>query len=210
MTIEKKNVLVAGANGTTGKHIIELLKNHPHYNPVAMVRKQEQKEAFEKQHVKTILADLENDLGEAVKGAHKVIFAAGSKGKNVIGVDQEGAKKLMTAGKNEGITKYVMLSSMGADNPSQAEELKDYLLAKQNADQFLRNSGLNYTILRPGTLTDESGNGKIELEEKLHKRGKITRQDVAKTLVEVLDDNILLNQTVEILNGEELIIEAIH
>lgn len=55
MTIEKKNVLVAGANGTTGKHIIELLKNHLHYNPVAMVRKQEQKEALEKQLLRDLL-----------------------------------------------------------------------------------------------------------------------------------------------------------
>jgi uncharacterized protein YbjT (DUF2867 family) len=210
MTIEKKQVLVAGANGTTGKFIVNLLKDFTAYEPIAMVRKEEQKQAFEKENVKAVLADLEGNVSHALKGIDKVIFAAGSKGKNVIGVDQEGAKKLITAGKEAGISKYVMLSSMGADNSSKAEDLKDYLKAKQNADHFLRDSGLNYTIVRPGTLTDDSGNGMIELEEKLDKRGKITRQDVAKTLVEVLDDHILLNQTVEILNGEELIIEAIH
>jgi uncharacterized protein YbjT (DUF2867 family) len=209
MTIEKKQVLVAGANGTTGKFIVNLLKDSTAYEPIAMVRKEEQQQSFEKDNVKTVLADLEGDVSHALKGIDKVIFAAGSKGKNVIGVDQEGAKKLMIAGKEAGISKYVMLSSMGADNPSKAEDLKDYLVAKQNADKFLRASGLNYTVIRPGTLTDEDGDGKIELEEKLGKRGKITRQDVAKTLVEVLDENILLNQTVEILSGDELIIEAV-
>ncbi len=209
MNTEKKHVLVAGANGTTGKSIIELLKQSDVYEPVAMVRKEEQKQSFENNKVKAVLADLENDVSHALKGMDKVIFAAGSKGKNVVGVDQEGAKKLITAGKQEGISKYVMLSSMGADNPSQSEDLKDYLIAKQNADNFLKESGLNYSIIRPGALTDEKALGKIELKEKLNKNGEISRQDVAKTLVEALDNSILENKIVEIIKGEELIQQAV-
>lgn len=209
MTNQKQRVLVAGANGTTGQHIINLLKQSSIYEPIAMVRKEDQKKTFENNEVKAVLADLEEEVSHALVGINKVIFAAGSKGKNVIGVDQEGAKKLMTAGKKEGITKYVMLSSMGADDPSKAENLQDYLKAKQNADHFLKDSGLSYTIVRPGKLTDDDKKDKIKLDNKLNERGEITRADVAKTLVEVLDDSILLNQTVEILNGEELIIEAV-
>lgn len=205
----KKNVLVAGANGSTGRIIVDLLKKSDNYQPIAMVRKQEQKVRFEKENVSTVMADLEEDLSHAVKNVDRVIFAAGSKGKNLIGVDQEGAKKLTDAAKNAGTGKFVMLSSMGADNPSVSDELKEYLQAKQNADNHLKASGLNYTIVRPGSLTDEASTGKIQLKKKLDNQGKISRADVAKTLVEVLDDNIKHNEVFEILGGDTPIDKAV-
>ncbi|WP_083932935.1 SDR family oxidoreductase [Gillisia sp. CAL575] len=204
-----KNVLVAGANGTTGRIIIDLLKESKNYQPIAMVRKQEQKDHFEKENVMAVMADLEEDLDHAMKNTDKVIFAAGSKGKNVIGVDQEGAKKLTDAAMKAGITKFVMLSSMGADKPSVSEDLKDYLIAKQNADDHLRVSGLNYSIVRPGSLTDDAASGKIQLQEKFENQGSISRADVAKTLVEVLDDDVKKNQIFEILSGETPIEKAV-
>lgn len=202
MSTEKQNILVAGANGTTGRIIIDLLINATKYQPIAMVRKEEQKSHFEKENVKTILADLEEDLSEAVKNADKVIFAAGSKGKNLIGVDQEGAKRLMDAAKNAGAGKFVMLSAMGTDDPSRNKDLKAYLEAKNNADDYLRASGLDFSIVRPGHLTNDEGTGKIQLKEKFKNPGKITRADVAKTLFEVLEDDIMHNQVFEILAGE--------
>ncbi len=202
MSTEKQKILVAGANGTTGRIIIDLLKNSAKYQPIAMVRKEEQKEHFEKEDVKTVLADLEKDLSEAVKNADKVIFAAGSKGKNLIGVDQEGAKRLMDAAKDAGAGKFVMLSAMGTDDPSRNKDLKAYLEAKKNADNYLRASGLDFCIVRPGHLTNDEGTGKIQLKEKFENPGKITRADVAKTLVEVLEDGIMHNQVFEILAGE--------
>lgn len=205
----KKNVLVAGANGSTGRIIVDLLKKSDNYQPIAMVRKQEQKVRFEKENVSTVMADLEEDLSHAVKNVDRVIFAAGSKGKNLIGVDQEGAKKLTDAAKNAGAGKFIMLSSMGADNPSVSDELKEYLQAKQNADNHLKASGLDYTIVRPGSLTDEASTGKIQLKKKLDDQGKISRADVAKTLVEVLDDNIKHNEVFEILGGDTPIDKAV-
>jgi len=209
MTDEKQNILIAGANGTTGKIIVELLKDSVVYRPIAMVRKQEQRDYFEKDNVSVVLADLEKDLSQAVKNIHKVIFAAGSKGKNVIGVDQDGAKRLVDAAKDAGIKKFVMLSTMGADNPSASEVMEDYLKAKQNADEHLKASGLDYTIVRPGSLTDEKGTGKIQLMEKLENHGSITRADVAKTLIEVLEDKVMQNQVFEILAGQTPIEKAI-
>jgi uncharacterized protein YbjT (DUF2867 family) len=209
MTIEKQKILVAGANGTTGRIVVQLLKDSDTYRPIAMVRKQEQKDRFEQEDVTAVLADLEKDLSLAVKNADKVIFAAGSKGKNVTGVDQEGAKRLIDAAKDAGARKFVMLSSMGADNPSVSEEMEDYLKAKQNADEYLKASGLNYTVVRPGSLTDEEGTGKIQLNKKIESFGKIKRADVAKTLVEVLEDDVMRNQVFEILAGETLIEKAI-
>lgn len=207
--MKKENVLVAGANGTTGRIIIDLLKQSNNYNPVAMVRKKEQKDDFEKNNVSAILADLEEDLSHTTKNVQKVIFAAGSKGKNVIGVDQEGAKKLTDAAKNSGASKFVMLSSMGADNPSVSDDLEDYLKAKQNADEYLKSNGINYSIVRPGSLNNNEGSGKIRLEKNFDEFGEISRADVAKTLVEVLDDKVRHNEVFEILSGDTDIEKAV-
>ena len=159
MNNEKKNVLVAGANGTTGRIIIDILQKSDAYKPIAMVRKQEQKERFESEHVATVLADLEDDLSQALTQVDKVIFAAGSGGKKVIEVDQNGAIRLIDAAKKAGISKFVMLGSMGSDDPSQGGDLEDYLKAKQIADKHLRASGLDYVIVRPGALKNETGKG---------------------------------------------------
>lgn len=207
--MNKENVLVAGANGTTGRIIVDLLKESNNYNPIAMVRKKEQKEDFEKNNISAILADLEEDLSHTTKNVQKVIFAAGSKGKNVIGVDQEGAKKLTDAAKNSGASKFVMLSSMGADNPSGSDDLQDYLEAKQNADEHLKSSGIDYSIVRPGSLNNNKGSGKIKLDKKFDEMGEISRADVAKTLVEVLDDKVRHNEVFEILSGNTEIGKAV-
>jgi uncharacterized protein YbjT (DUF2867 family) len=209
MNNEKQNVLVAGANGTTGRIIIDILQKSNEYKPVAMVRKQEQKERFEKENVTTVLADLEEDLSQALTQIDKVIFAAGSGGKKVVEVDQNGAKRLIDAAKQAKIEKFVMLGSMGTDDPSQGGDLEDYLKAKQIADKHLRASGLDYVIVRPGGLTNEEAKGKIELGSKLNKSGSISRADVAKTLVEVLGNGVMQNQTFEILQGETAIEKAV-
>lgn len=203
-----ENVLVAGANGTTGKKIINLLKNSQYFQPVAMVRKEEQKEQFEKENIRTVLGDLEKDLSHTVDNIDKVIFAAGSGGKKVVEVDQEGAKNLIDVSKKANIKKFVMLSSMGADNPEEADDLKNYLKAKYNADEYLKSTNLVHAIVRPGSLTNDAGTGKIELQTKLNKQGSITRDDVAQTLVRSLHDNDAINSTFEIIQGDTLIGKA--
>ncbi|OBX22431.1 MULTISPECIES: SDR family oxidoreductase [Bizionia] len=206
-----ENILVAGAHGTTGKKIVNLLSESQYFNPIAMVRKEEQIPFFKSKNVDTILADLEQDVSPAFKTPiDKVIFAAGSGGKNVVAVDQEGAKKLIDASKQNNIRKFVMLSSMGADNPESVSELKDYLKAKQNADNHLIKSGLNYSIVRPGALTDGELSNKIELESKLNKQGEISRNDVAQTLVRTLNDDVANKATFEIIKGDTLIADALN
>jgi uncharacterized protein YbjT (DUF2867 family) len=206
-----ENILIAGANGTTGKKIVNLLKASQYFNPIAMVRKEGQIPFFEAIQVDTVLADLEKDVSPAFKHKiDKVIFAAGSGGKKVVEVDQNGAKRLIDASKSHNVKKFIMLSSMGADHPEKSEELKDYLKAKQNADVYLKESGLPYTIVRPGSLTNEALSNKIELAEKLNKRGEISRNDVAQTLVRILNDDVANNTTFEIIKGEMLISEALN
>ncbi len=205
-----EQILVAGANGTTGKKIIDLLENSQLYSPVAMVRKKEQEEQFTKRGIQTILADLEEDIQDVTTGMDKVIFAAGSGGKKVTAVDQEGAKKMMDAAKKHDCKKFVMLSSIGADQPEKADQLQDYLKAKHNADEYLLKSDLKYTIVRPGSLNNDNGTGKIKLAKHLDNSGSISRDDVAQTLVSALHDDVANNKTFEILNGDTLIADAMN
>lgn len=205
-----QNILVAGAHGKVGKKIITLLTASQYFTPVAMVRKQEYYNAFKSQNVKVVLADLTEDVSHVFKDVDRVIFAAGSGGEKVVEVDQEGAKNLITEAKKANIKKFVMLSSLGADKPEEAEQLKGYLKAKHIADNFLKESGLTYTIVRPGTLDDNLGAGKIELANKLQKHGAISRDDVAQTLVRVLNDDAPKNKTFEIISGDNLIGEALN
>jgi uncharacterized protein YbjT (DUF2867 family) len=204
-----ENILVAGANGTTGKKVVNLLKASQYFNPVAMVRKEEQLAQFENEGIDTVLGDLEEDLTHTVKNIDKVIFAAGSGGKKVVAVDQEGAKSLIDVSKKANVKRFVMLSSMGADNPEAAEDLKEYLQAKHNADEYLKQSDLKYMIVRPGSLTNEKGNGKISLKRHFEEQGSISRDDVAKTLVHALHEDAGTNETFEILEGETLIGKAL-
>ncbi len=202
-----EKVLVAGATGTTGKKVVQLLKESGTYQPVAMIRKEDQKSQFESNGIETVLGDLANDVSNTTKGIHKVIFAAGSGGKNVHDIDQEGAKRLIDAAKKDRIQKFVMLSAMGVDHPQ--GELEEYLQAKQNADQYLDISGLTFSIVRPGALTNNEGLGKIKLGHKLNEKGEIPRWDVARTLVESLETDVAKNQSFEILTGETNIEEAV-
>ncbi|MFD2551085.1 SDR family oxidoreductase [Bizionia sediminis] len=206
-----ENILVAGAHGTTGKKIINLLKESQYFNPIAMVRDPAQIPFFEAKQVDTVLADLEKDISAAFnQPIDKVVFAAGSGGKKVEAVDQEGAKKLINASEKNNVKKFIMLSSMGAGNPEAAEQLKDYLKAKHNADMHLKNSQLNFAIVRPGALTNGPLKNSIELKKQLYKQGSISRNDVAQTLVSCLHDDVANHATFEIIEGNTPISKALN
>ncbi|TXE20348.1 SDR family oxidoreductase [Psychroserpens burtonensis] len=203
-----ENVLVVGATGTTGKKIVKLLKTSQYFEPIAMVRNEHQQVEFLAHDVKTVIGDLEKDVLHTVKNIDKVVFAAGSGGKKVKAVDQDGAIKMIDASMTGKIKKFVMLSSMGADQPEKSEVLQDYLQAKHNADEHLKSSNLNYAIVRPGSLTNNAGQGKIKLAKSLNEQGEITRDDVAQTLVRALHDDAANKVTFEIIKGDALIGKA--
>ncbi|RMB61000.1 SDR family oxidoreductase [Dokdonia sinensis] len=205
-----EKILVAGATGTTGRHIINLLKNDQYFEPVAMIRKESQRSDFETEGIKTVMGDLTEDISNVTEGIDKVIFAAGSGGKAVDAVDRKGAMGLTDAAKKHKIKKFVMLSSLGADNPQDDGELKEYLQAKRDADEYLANSGITYAIVRPGALNNETPTGKIFLEKSLSSRdGEIPRGDVAQVLVRSLHDDVANREVFEILNGEHIIADAL-
>ncbi|WP_433744139.1 SDR family oxidoreductase [Falsibacillus pallidus] len=202
------NVLVIGANGKTGRMVVKYLAESNNHLVKAMIRKSEQTEEMEKLGAKPVVADLEQDFEYAAEDVNAIIFAAGSGSKTgpdkTTSVDEEGAKRAVDIAKKKGIERFVMLSSMGADNPSAGSEgMQHYLHAKHSADEHLKASGLKYTIVRPGALTDDAASGKIQAAEKIQDRNTdISRENVAKVLVESLNMENLHYKTFEILNGD--------
>lgn len=203
-------VLVIGANGAIGKQVVGKLMDTSH-EPVAMVRKTDQLVYFENLGAKTVLADLEKNFEKAFHHIDAVVFAAGSGGhtgadKTTI-IDQEGAIESVDLAKRFGVQRFMMLSSMGAGNPKQATQIKHYLYAKHRADEHLIHSGLNYTIVRPGGLTNEVGTGKVNLQEHISERGTVSREDVAAVLVQLLAVPKSGNRIFDLLEGQTPVTE---
>ncbi|WP_226581738.1 SDR family oxidoreductase [Halobacillus litoralis] len=205
-------VLVAGANGHTGRLVIQYLKADGH-EPYGLIRKEDQKATIEKLGGTPVLADLTKDVGYAVKGMDAVIFAAGSGGstgpEQTEAVDRDGAINLAKATENLGIKKFVMLSSIAAGEPDRGpEELKHYLKMKGEADEFLKSTELDYTIVRPGALTHDEGTSKIEVGDTVEE-GSVARADVAKTLIASLEEPNAYHKTFEMIAGDTQIEEAL-
>lgn len=208
-------VLVVGANGTTGKQVVEKVANSKQHEAYAMIRDEKQADALKKLGANVVLGDLEQDVSDALRGMDAVIFAAGSGGntgdEKTIAVDQNGAKNIIDEAKNQGVKRFVMLSSMGTDAPEQGPEgLQLYLRAKAIADEYLKQSNLQYTIVRPGTLSNDQATGKIDINNDIEDKSQtIPRADVATVLLECLNEEATIGKTFEMLAGETEIEQAI-
>ncbi len=181
----------------------------PH-EPVAMVRDPDQRPHPE---VETRVGDLEEPLDPVLEGCHAVIFAAGSGSstgpEKTLAVDRDGAVRSIAAAEAAGIERYVMLSSMRADPESEGHPISHYLRAKGIADRHLERSGLHWTIVRPGRLTDDPGTGRVQVAPRLESFGSITRADTAAILVACLDEPSALHRTFDVLEGETPVVDAL-
>jgi len=210
------NILVIGANGNIGKKIVNKIHSNSPHDAVAMVRKESQKEQFEKKGIKTVLGDLEEDFSHAFDGTNAVIFTAGSGGNTgddkTKAIDQEGAIKAIDLATQKKLDRFMMISAFGADfQPSEwPKELAYYYQAKAAADDYLQQTDLNYTILKPGLLTDDEPKGKVDYGERTDARtGSIPRWDVADVTVKSLDAEKTFRKSLELLSGPYQIDEAI-
>ncbi len=210
-------VLVAGAHGKTARRLVRMLVEDGH-EVRGLVRNEKQMPDVEADGADPLLVDLEEEgvgaVGRAVDGCDAVIFAAGagpgSGAARKETMDYGGAVKLVEAAEQHNARRYLMLSSMGAGDPEAGSEaMRPYLRAKARADERLRESGLDYTIVRPGSLTDEEGTGRVEAAEHLGRRGEIPREDVARTLAAALESPNTSGKTFEVLSGETPVEEAL-
>ncbi len=166
--------------------------------------------------VEPVVADIEavDDLAPYAEGADAVVFAAGagpgSGPERKQTVDLGGALKLIDAAQRNDIRRYVIVSSIGASDPTAAVgPMAPYLEAKAAADRALVASGLDYTIVRPGSLTDDAGTGLVDLSTELGRRGPIPRDDVAAVLLGCLDDPATIGLTFEAFAGDEPVAAAL-
>ena len=209
-------VLVAGSHGTTGQLVIPLLAQGGHAVR-AMVRDPAQAPAVAALGGEPLIADLEADCAHAAEGCDAIMFCAGAGAGSGIArketVDYAGAVKLIDAAKAHGARRYVMLSAISAKNPGaydgDSDSMRVYLFAKAKADEVLRASGLDYTIVRPGRLTDEPPTGRVEIAPILDHGGSITRADVAAVMAATLELGNTLGKTFDLLAGETAIREAL-
>ncbi len=209
------NVLVAGGHGQIALRLLRLLADRGDH-ACGLIRDPDQADELERLGARPIVCDLEeqDNLAACVAGADAVVFAAGagpgSGPERKRTVDLGGAVKLVDAARVTGIERYVMVSAMGAaDRSSGPETMRPYLEAKAEADDALARSGLDFTIVRPGLLTDDPGTGRVSAGPSVE-RAEIPRDDVAAVLLAVLDaGEATSGRTFEVVGGETPIEDAV-
>jgi len=208
------DVVVLGGHGQVARQLLELLAARGD-RARGIVRNPDHAEELRAIGAEPLPGDVEREsITPLVAGADAVVMAAGagpgSGPERKRTVDYGGAIALIDAAKANGVARYVIVSSMGAGNPDAAAgPMGAYIQAKADADAAVRESGLDFTIVRPGRLTDDPGTGRVQAAETLGRRGSITRADTAAVLLAVLDTPSTVGATFEVLEGETPIAEAL-
>jgi uncharacterized protein YbjT (DUF2867 family) len=204
------DVVVAGGHGKIGLRLLRLLADGGH-TARGLIRNQDHAADLEAVGAEPVVCDMEalDDLSGCCESADAVVFAAGagpgSGAERKRTVDYGAAVKLMEAG----VRRYVIVSAISAGRPEQwSEPMRPYYEAKAEADRRLEESGLDYTIVRPGGLTDDPGTGLVTVGTDLE-GGQIPRDDVAVVLLAVLETPSSIGKTFELVSGDTPIEEAV-
>lgn len=202
-------IVIAGGHGQIALRLERLLSAGGH-EVAGIIRRPEQADDLRHAGAEPVVLDLETASVEMVaavlQGADAAVFAAGagpgSGAERKDAVDRAAAVLFADAAERARVRRYVVVSSMGADASHQGGDVFDaYLRAKGAADDDVRSrTALDWTILRPGILTDDAGKGLVRLEAHTG-RGPISRDDVAATLVELLDTPATAGLTLELIAG---------
>ncbi|GGR50665.1 uncharacterized protein YbjT (DUF2867 family) [Nocardioides luteus] len=211
-------IAIVGGHGKVALQLHPILAAAGH-TPLALVRNEAYRAELEGLGAEFGLLDIESqdadEFAAAFDGCDAVVFAAGGGPDGNVErkrtVDLEGSTKSIAAAKKAGIKRFVQISAISVDEPLPAdtgEVWRAYTEAKRDADIALRDSDLEWTILRPGRLTDEPGTGRVKLAEKLD-RDDIPRADVAAVVAAVIDDDATIGKQWELVQGEASIEEAI-
>ncbi|MER5771843.1 SDR family oxidoreductase [Streptomyces sp. NPDC001985] len=203
-------IVVAGATGRTGRRLIPLLTAAGHATR-ALTRSDAPVPGAESLPCDLVAASAA-DLDRAVAGADAVVWLAGPGGGSVEvagALDHTAAAALIDASVRQGVKRFVLVTSKGTDNPERSPDfLRPYLEIKAKAEAHLAGSGLDWTVLRPGGLTDEEPTGRVRLGNGLG-RGKVSRADVAAVVTELLGRHDHSGRAVEVLGGDLAPAEAL-
>ena len=209
-------VVIAGGHGQIALLLEKVLADRGH-QAVGIVRNPDHVVDLEDQGAEAVVLDLESAdvaaVTEVVRGADAVVFAAGggpdSGAARKDSVDRRAAVLLADAAEQAGVRRYVMVSAMGTDlaDPDSDEVFQVYLRAKKAADDDLRSRDLDWTVVRPGRLTNAPAGGRIQVGTL--SRGEVPRADVADVIAEVLGADSTIGSTFDLLAGHQTIGSAL-
>ena len=189
------DVVIAGAHGQIARRLTRLLVARGD-RVRGLIRNPDHADDVRSDGAEPIVCDLESagvdEIAAACRGADAVVFAAGagpgSGAERKWSMDRDGAVKLLEAARAENVDRYVIVSSVGAENPPDGDDVfAVYLRAKAEADRAVMASDRSWTVVRPGRLTDEPGTGQPRVTTEPF-RSEVSRDDVAAVLADVLSD----------------------
>lgn len=201
-------VLVLGASGRLGRRLVRALRRHG-FAVRALIRDESQRGLVEGEDVEVIVGDVtkEEDARRAMNGVRYVVSALGSKGAtdsaHIELIEFTAIAELAQLAGEMGVEQFVLCSSMGVEIPDMIPPLAEILRNKRRGELALENSGVPFTIVRPGGLTEEPGGRGVAAARTLHGFGMITRDDVAEVMVQALLQPAAKNKIVEIVNAPD-------
>ena len=209
-------IAVIGGHGKVALHLSRILSGHGH-RVSSLIRNPDHRADVEATGAEPFVADVESldtgQLAEVLRGHDAVVWSAGAGGgspERTYAVDRDAAIVSMDAARQAGITRYVMVSYFGAapdhgvpeDNPFFA-----YAEAKAVADEHLRESDLDWTVLGPSGLTDDPSTGRIDTHA--GESSQVSREDVALVVAETLEQPATVRRTIRFNNGDTPIGDAL-
>lgn len=210
-------IVIAGGHGQIALRLTRLLAARGE-QVVGLIRNPEHGSDVVAAGGRPELCDLEHstitDLAPHLRGADAVVFAAGagpgSGAARKDTMDRAGAALLADAAERTGVRRYLLISSMGVDaaEPPRDAVFAAYLAAKAASERDLADRDLDWTILRPGRLTDEAGTGRVRLAHSVP-RGDVSRDDVAAVLMALLDEPATTRLVLELVGGDDPVDAAV-
>ncbi|MBV9006168.1 MAG: SDR family oxidoreductase [Solirubrobacterales bacterium] len=209
-------VAIAGAHGQIAMRLTKRLADRGQ-QVTGLIRNPDQADDVRAQGASPVICDLEkanlDEIGAAIAGADAVVFAAGagpgSGAARKATMDRDGAIKLLHASASVDARRYLIVSSVGAENPPDGDDVfSAYLRAKAEADAAVQGSDREWTIIRPGRLTDKPGTGRVRIQSTPF-RGEVPRDDVAAVLDALLETPRAIGRILYVNGGNDPIEEAL-
>ena len=210
------DVAIAGGHGQIGRRLARLLAARGD-RVRGLIRNPDHSADVRSDGAEPVVCDLESasvaEVAHAIEGADAVVFAAGagpgSGAERKLTMDRDGAVKLLSAAQQAGAPRYVIVSSVGAESPPDGDDVFSvYLRAKAEADRALMESDRDWTVVRPGMLTDDPGTGHVRIQEEPI-RAEVTRDDVAAVLAAVVDESRAVSRVLYVVGGDDPIEDAL-
>ncbi|GAA2177315.1 SDR family oxidoreductase [Arthrobacter parietis] len=210
-------IAIIGGHGKVALHLSRILSRAGH-EVSSIIRNPDQSADIEDTGAKPVIADVTQltvgELADVVRGHDAVVWSAGSGGSSpeaTYAIDRDAAIRSMDAAKEAGVNRYVMVSYIGARKDHGVPEdngFFHYAEAKAAADEYLRGTDIEWTILGPGALTTDPGKGTIEVSAE-PQQDSVAREDVAQVAASVLNNPGTVGKFIQFNTGETPIAEAL-